>query len=107
VRSAAVGRIGGGVLTHKAQAALACFGAEVVFASANWRRPQLASGCPTSADLTIAFVHSVGLTDALTASLEKCVEVLGRRIRRGPETAQDCRSNGTNLSISCDVLVAD
>jgi hypothetical protein len=50
VRSAAVGRIGGGVLTHKAQSALASFGAEVVFAPAIWRRTQLASVCPSAVD---------------------------------------------------------
>jgi hypothetical protein len=65
VRSAAVGRIGGGVLTHKAQAALACFGAEVVFASANWRRPQLASGCPTAADLNHSFLREVDFPDRI------------------------------------------
>jgi hypothetical protein len=65
--------------------------AEVSATSISFCKPKLAEVCPTSADLTIAFVHSVGLTDALTASLEKCVEVLVRRGFGTIETAQKCR----------------
>jgi len=40
------------------------FTAEVVFTSVRTWICELAEVCPTSADFSIAFVHSVGLTDA-------------------------------------------
>ena len=43
--------------------------AEEVFTSASWRRPQVASVCPTSGSLEVTEFASVDVTEAILGSL--------------------------------------
>ena len=73
--------------------------ASVVFTSANPRRTQLASGCPTSCSLEIYELQSVDVPPAVAATSVSCAEV--RLLRRKQRKSTSRRIPDERLVLRC------
>ncbi len=76
------------------------FAAEVVFTSANWRRTQLASGCPPSGSLEIHELQSVDTPPAVTETSVSYLEALTQRLRRRNKSVSSDRNQSNKWRLT-------